>query len=89
MRLNGKFYSAQASFSLNGILLSVKPNISEGPEYENMSTLYQCIEIREKFNMGVKSKLSEKALPSKTLQNFKTSDLASLIGQLPVNACRL
>ena len=37
------FYSSHASFSLNGVLLSVKPNISEGPEYEKLSTLYQCI----------------------------------------------
>ena len=34
----GKFCSSHAAFGLNGILLSVKPNILEGPEYENMST---------------------------------------------------
>ena len=48
-----------ASFSLNGILLSIKTIIPEGPEYENLSTLYQCI---ERFNMVVKSKLSEKRI---------------------------
>ena len=43
--LTGKFCSSHAAFGLNCILLSVKPNILEGTEYENMSTQLHYINV--------------------------------------------
>ena len=67
MTLNGKCcICVPPSTGLNGLLLSVKLNIPEGPEYEN-TTLYQF--DRESLThtkiAGVKSKFSEK----RTYQN--------------------
>ena len=40
---NGKCNNSHApSTGLSGIPLSVQPNIPEGPEYENIPTLYRC-----------------------------------------------